>query len=1150
YRQAFAGDTIHAVISAIARDMPTPLRALMPDLDPAIEAIVMRAIQKEPQNRYQTMAALAVDVARVRDAWRTRRPTGNTTVLADVQTPPPGYRTPRPSTPSRQLISKRRQEAIDRHLHAARQAFDAGDYAAALEACDQAALIDPDEPRVIDLLDRAKYALDHQKIHELVGEARGHLDPQELDQAADLVEQARDIDPASETVLRAQAEIDDVREKERQRQHAIITALARARDGLSNGNFESAIRAAGEVLVYDPGNQEGLDLSRQAVRALEERRERDAQRRAAQGFVDQQQQAFASGRRREAIDALDRYAPPHELTAAAAADLRARLADIERHEAEEAERRRREAEEAEQRRQAQQRWAALQMESAGAAIKAKRFAEAINLLGEVQRTMPGAPGLEDLLRTAQAAQASAEAEARRHAEAAEKVNASGQELTRGRLTEALALVDAALALFPDYGPARARRSEIEAALEARRRQEEHDRAAAAAVDAARTLFEAGDHAKALASLDALTPPHPAAARAREELRVKLAEIERAADARRRLDEAGREVDRAERAFAARDFLGAINALNHADALSPGIERSSRVRARLLETLEDERRQEELRIRAEQTIAEARRRFAAGDSKAALSLLEQFAPAHQAVTDALASLRQAFADQEARARQADEERVREEDRRHAEAEARHAEQRRQAEEDERRRRQQATADALQRARSAATARDAVAVLKEALRADPDHRECLDLLASRQAEMTAEIGRTIEAGELDRAARAIDDVAALGVAPSALAALRDQMAAARAAAAPAASTLADSVPTAYAPEADRSTAPDGRTARPEAPAARARWMAAAAAVLLVAGVVWYATRPGPLRPPQPTTSTVSTVATSAPTTIPPTSIAPPVPDTGAIVAAARTEVGRGNLSQAMAGIVAGLKASPDDRDLRDMIQEIFRAAEGRVSAVRRSAEAAGGRNRQEYAQALSHLRNGATLRRSGRVESAEQSLGEYVTAAGLFSEAARSTGVSVNTTMPPTVVTTPTTVPPTIASTVPTTVPTSVTTTVPATTTIAPAVDMATIRRLLEAYAAAAKTLNPAEIQKIFPALPETTKLRLEALQRDYRYCDYTFSNIRLVSATAIEAIVRLDSVEACRAKISTRVPPNPLVHQQITFRRTAGGAWVIVEILGS
>jgi tetratricopeptide (TPR) repeat protein len=90
HRHAFDGDSTFAVMGKIVLEKPPPLADVCPGLDPAIVAIVDRALEKEPARRYQDLEAMRADIkralsaaqnagpvspptpARTRHAWRTR----------------------------------------------------------------------------------------------------------------------------------------------------------------------------------------------------------------------------------------------------------------------------------------------------------------------------------------------------------------------------------------------------------------------------------------------------------------------------------------------------------------------------------------------------------------------------------------------------------------------------------------------------------------------------------------------------------------------------------------------------------------------------------------------------------------------------------------------------------------------------------------------------------------------------------------------------------------------------------------------------------------------------------------------------------------------------------------------------------------------
>ena len=72
-RRPFAGSTNLGVITSILRDQPPPLRTSRPGVPAGVDAIVERALAKDPASRYQDAAALATDLAAVQ-ARLTRPP--------------------------------------------------------------------------------------------------------------------------------------------------------------------------------------------------------------------------------------------------------------------------------------------------------------------------------------------------------------------------------------------------------------------------------------------------------------------------------------------------------------------------------------------------------------------------------------------------------------------------------------------------------------------------------------------------------------------------------------------------------------------------------------------------------------------------------------------------------------------------------------------------------------------------------------------------------------------------------------------------------------------------------------------------------------------------------------------------------------------
>ena len=58
-RPPFKARSVLALLKRVMMDAPRPARELNPDIDPGLEAIVMRCLEKKRRRRYQTAADLA-----------------------------------------------------------------------------------------------------------------------------------------------------------------------------------------------------------------------------------------------------------------------------------------------------------------------------------------------------------------------------------------------------------------------------------------------------------------------------------------------------------------------------------------------------------------------------------------------------------------------------------------------------------------------------------------------------------------------------------------------------------------------------------------------------------------------------------------------------------------------------------------------------------------------------------------------------------------------------------------------------------------------------------------------------------------------------------------------------------------------------------
>ena len=347
YQRAYTGESAHVVLHHIIHKAPRPMKELVPDIDPELVRIVDKATEKAPERRYQDLGALAGDLEKIRE--RSVRVSEAATQIVERERPArPAPATPL-STPARDtrgrtnldLLAQRRLAQVESHLKAANEHIAAGRYEEAVAECENAMLLDAQEPRALALLAQAHGALDERQVRQLLDQARKHLAAGDLTEAQALVEQtlALRADNAEAKELKKQVK-DQRSERERaaERARSARSALERATRSLESGAFEAASRSASEVLAYDPNNDGALDVRRRAAEGIEERRRQQALDQRASETVEQARLRAAGGDPRGALALLESFDPPHPDVTAAIGRARAEIGALEQRERETAER--------------------------------------------------------------------------------------------------------------------------------------------------------------------------------------------------------------------------------------------------------------------------------------------------------------------------------------------------------------------------------------------------------------------------------------------------------------------------------------------------------------------------------------------------------------------------------------------------------------------------------------------------------------------------------------------------------------------------------------------------------------------------------------------------------------------------------------------
>ena len=460
-KQAFPGSLQDGIMNRILHEAPKPLEQLVPGLDPEISKVVSRALEKEPADRYPDLARMRRDLARIRERLEEEEEeeaaeqdsSGAETVAAGpgrAQKPDSSAETmPRLPTGSdaraagRREMEQRRQARIRQSLEEAIRAFEAGDFQAAIAAADDAAILDPNNERAVDIIERARAADEDKQVRDWLDEAREHLNRGDATQAAALVEQARGLRPSSSDVRGVQQAVDEVRhelELARERAQIVREAVTRARTDFAAGAFERAVRAAAEALARQPQHTEALEIREQAQAALEQQQARERHERAAAQAIEGARRQFEAGQHDEAIKNLEQFEPPHADVSRTLQDLREQALEIKR---------RREEEE----REARSRKIAALTAAAQQGAAAGRFDDAIGLLERVRELDPESQATAALLRQVLDLRSAAAAAARLRAEVESRLSQAAAALERDDVGGAAQIWADALELDPQSAAA-------------------------------------------------------------------------------------------------------------------------------------------------------------------------------------------------------------------------------------------------------------------------------------------------------------------------------------------------------------------------------------------------------------------------------------------------------------------------------------------------------------------------------------------------------------------------------------------------------------------------------------------------------------------------------------------------------------------------
>ena len=443
--------------------------------------------------------------------------------------------------------------------------------------------------------------------------------------------------------------LEEAERRIRELRQKIGTLIARAN---ATDSDAEAIGLLDEALGLDPEHAEVKELLEERHRL---RAEAEAAERRARSIATVQERIARHLERGELEDAEHALASADALGAPAEvfAPLRERLAqlhDKRRRDAEEAIRLKAEAE-----KRARADEIAQHLESARKAIGQQRFDEALETLRQASALDPNAPGISELVSSAEAGKAALEAEARKRQEIDNHLNEASRHLTKGHLTKAIVITDVLLGLDPNHPAAKLLHEQIQKAIEG---QKEAERKAAQERERQRQIEDmiataeaAPTHDTAIEILNDVLRRDPGNAKAGRLLDKRQADLD-ALKAEQRRSEIAAAQQTIEEHLTRNELDLAGTEL---DAAEGRFQSTAEFRA-LRERLQGVRRKEELDRLARAAVEQAQEDFARGNHQRAIADLSKFKPAHDRVSAAIRALkaqaeeiRRVREEQEARAR---------------------------------------------------------------------------------------------------------------------------------------------------------------------------------------------------------------------------------------------------------------------------------------------------------------------------------------------------------------------------------------------------------------------------------------------------------------------------------------------------------------------
>jgi serine/threonine protein kinase len=236
YQRPFKGQTPASLMLGICQQEPPPLLTVAPECPPALERVIDRVLQKSPDERYQSMEELLLDLD--------------------------------------PICKSLQSESVVALVVQARELSEQGDYSQSRDLLRQALQIDSTNTQARNLLDKVNAGLRRilmrPKLQQQVEKGLALLAEGKTQEARAEAETVVQLDPSFEA---GQALLKQV-QQEISRARQVVDWIEAAKQRLAQGILEEAEELLSNVLEIEPANPQAKTLQLQVSHEKEERQKR------------------------------------------------------------------------------------------------------------------------------------------------------------------------------------------------------------------------------------------------------------------------------------------------------------------------------------------------------------------------------------------------------------------------------------------------------------------------------------------------------------------------------------------------------------------------------------------------------------------------------------------------------------------------------------------------------------------------------------------------------------------------------------------------------------------------------------------------------------------------------------------------------------